>query len=271
MLGVPSTFRGVKLLDQLNEIGLTPIVEFGHDSRDPKIASELESFRDAESSYKLIGRQLSHGEIACYLGHQAIYRKFLESDSLYLLVLEDDTQILDEVAFEDEISRFVRQKAARRPKGKQFLPAACVPFLNRPLFLLLTKLLSGNIPYYSTCCYILNRKAVQKLVEPGIQRVCTPADWPIQAHRIDWQLASSDLVKFNLGESLISKERQSIWSEMSERNSGLTTRRLVFLISRLAGVQSILLLRRGLNFRDTYTWYTYWRLVYRIRYRLNGR
>lgn len=47
---------------------------------------------DRELTLKYLGRELSHGEVGCYLSHLKAISTFLLSDADYMLVLEDDVE-----------------------------------------------------------------------------------------------------------------------------------------------------------------------------------
>ncbi|APR69438.1 glycosyltransferase family 25 protein [Acinetobacter haemolyticus] len=58
-----------------------------------KALSEFENYDDA-AAQKILGRSLISSELGCYLSHYGCAKKFLETDADYLVVLEDDIQVL---------------------------------------------------------------------------------------------------------------------------------------------------------------------------------
>ncbi|QHH99262.1 glycosyltransferase family 25 protein [Acinetobacter dispersus] len=58
-----------------------------------KALSEFTNYDDAEAQ-KILGRSLINSELGCYLSHYGCAEKFLETDADYLVVLEDDIQVL---------------------------------------------------------------------------------------------------------------------------------------------------------------------------------
>ena len=59
---------------------------------------ELSSFEkyDDLAAQKILGRSLINSELGCYLSHYGCVKKFLETDADYLVILEDDIQVLPE-------------------------------------------------------------------------------------------------------------------------------------------------------------------------------
>ena len=58
-------------------------------------SEELDASYDRDKALALFNRELSKGEIGCALSHVSIYRKMVEEDIPYALILEDDAKILD--------------------------------------------------------------------------------------------------------------------------------------------------------------------------------
>lgn len=58
-----------------------------------KALSEFTNYDDAEAQ-KILARSLINSELGCYLSHYGCAEKFLETDADYLVVLEDDIQVL---------------------------------------------------------------------------------------------------------------------------------------------------------------------------------
>ena len=49
---------------------------------------------DDSAAQKILGRSLISSELGCYLSHYGCVKKFLETDADYLVVLEDDIQVM---------------------------------------------------------------------------------------------------------------------------------------------------------------------------------
>ncbi|MCH7314652.1 glycosyltransferase family 25 protein [Acinetobacter sp. ANC 3882] len=60
-----------------------------------KSLSEFKDYDDVEAQ-RILGRSLINSELGCYLSHYGCAEKFLETDADYLVVLEDDIQVLPE-------------------------------------------------------------------------------------------------------------------------------------------------------------------------------
>lgn len=58
---------------------------------------EIKKVYDAEANRKYHHRNLTPGEIGCYLSHRIIWQKIAEGDSEFALILEDDLQINDNI------------------------------------------------------------------------------------------------------------------------------------------------------------------------------
>lgn len=58
-----------------------------------KALSEFENYDD-DNAQKILGRSLISSELGCYLSHYGCAEKFLETDADYLVVLEDDIDVL---------------------------------------------------------------------------------------------------------------------------------------------------------------------------------
>ncbi len=60
---------------------------------------------DTRTSYKRYGRNLNPGEIGCTLSHFKCYHKLLRSDNPYVLILEDDVTVINELSEIDNIAQ----------------------------------------------------------------------------------------------------------------------------------------------------------------------
>lgn len=86
--------RRQPLIHQLTECGLDFSV---FDAVHGAVLSEreLEEAYDKEKAIRVFCRELSKGELGCALSHIALYRKMVEENIPYGLILEDDAKIID--------------------------------------------------------------------------------------------------------------------------------------------------------------------------------
>ena len=138
---------------------------------------ELREQFDVPSSVLLYGRALNRGEIGCTLSHFKCYRRLLESQSDYCLILEDDVTVLSDLV----------------------IIKSLVPLLNKkePLILLL----SGDF-WYSTkkelnehydianvvdavgsYAYMVNRAAAKLLLHENVRPFTVADNWSLYKHQ----------------------------------------------------------------------------------------
>lgn len=70
-----------------------PFIRFSAYDGRGKALSEFHNYDDA-AAQRILGRSLLNSELGCYLSHYGCVEKFLQTDADYLVVLEDDIQIL---------------------------------------------------------------------------------------------------------------------------------------------------------------------------------
>lgn len=92
---------------ELERLGFQGSFVKGFKKTDPAI---LENY-DARRNLLASKRSLTHGEIAVYCGHRAIWREFLKTESECALVLEDDFQIVDVDAFSNALNDCLAHRA----------------------------------------------------------------------------------------------------------------------------------------------------------------
>ncbi len=66
---------------------------------------ETERVFDIHTAYKRYGRNLNPGEIGCTLSHFKCYHKLLQSNNPYVLILEDDITVVNELSDIDNIAQ----------------------------------------------------------------------------------------------------------------------------------------------------------------------
>lgn len=77
---------------QLEQAGM-PFTRFAAVDGRGKPLAEFKNYNDAKANAEL-GRSMLNAEIGCYLSHKGCVEQFLKSDADYLLVLEDDIQLM---------------------------------------------------------------------------------------------------------------------------------------------------------------------------------
>ncbi|MDR7015666.1 glycosyltransferase family 25 protein [Acinetobacter sp. 3657] len=70
-----------------------PFIRFSAYDGRGKALSEFKQYDDAEAQ-RILGRSLINSELGCYLSHYGCVEQFLQTDADYLVVLEDDIQVL---------------------------------------------------------------------------------------------------------------------------------------------------------------------------------
>lgn len=129
--------------------------------------SRLQALQSVESS-SIVARELSRGEIACYLSHLKACETLLESESEWALVMEDDVFFIegarDWMSNPDWIPEGVDivQVASYKPEAEKcyVLPAA------RKVLAQGSELIQMMDPVsYGTQAYWINRKAAQALLD----------------------------------------------------------------------------------------------------------
>ncbi|MEQ9945037.1 glycosyltransferase family 25 protein [Pectobacterium aroidearum] len=159
-------------------------------------------------THPISANYLSKGEIGCVLSHQKIYKKIIDANIDYALILEDDVELSQEI--NPFLKDFLNSK--NKIKGDIFLlyPSG-LKFLNRKI------IISHNCFFYevynSSCAhgYIISRKAAKKLM-----RINTPiilvADawlWFYQISLLKVYALNKELVKaYDIDKALSSIENE---------------------------------------------------------------
>lgn len=144
-----------------------------------------------EISKLILGRELLRGEVGSSLAHQQIYRHHLSNSEEWVLVLEDDAELVTET-LHFEIAHIIDQMS----NGKNPLLSARIILLGHHVdstFVYPNRKLTKQtaIPTGSFG-YLINRAASHELLEQPISFV---ADWPIRSHRINFFACSPALVR----------------------------------------------------------------------------
>lgn len=123
---------------------------------------ELDLLFDRERFIRKYSRKPAAGEIGCTLSHRECYRRLLDSDNEYALILEDDVCFI----YPDDVE-FILKRAV----GILSADKSCIITLSRYhcYYPKVLHSLSGYSFYriwgaYGTCAYLINRCAAKKLL-----------------------------------------------------------------------------------------------------------
>ena len=144
---------------------------------------------------KILGREITTTEGACLFSHRNAYR---ECNSDWLVVIEDDMEIVNEKAFADLLGILQSESPIKQPVvlliyvGKK----ALVPFRR--------SILVGKMPFFralkiptSTCAYVINA-AARDVALRDLNFIGT-ADWPTWSNQVQFYLINDQIFR-HLGE-----------------------------------------------------------------------
>lgn len=179
---------------------------------------ELSSFDvnnqfDTSLAYKRYGRTLNSGEIGCTLSHFKCYETLLKSNLDYVLILEDDVTLLDNLNVIIEYEEFLNT--------------------NKPTILFL----SGDYWFYSlkkmnlkrsiahvydavgSYAYIINRAAAEKILKKNKRPGNVSDNWSLYRRQgVRLMAAFPYVVDANI-ENFESSIKQSYWGEIRKNMS----------------------------------------------------
>lgn len=230
----------------------------------------------------LNGRRISLGEYYCAKGHDLIYRRFLQSESEWALILEEDVTAAKNL---DEIRMLVKNFSA--PSiihlggiSQVLNNSPNETFWVRRIFTVASPhgndhviaQVKGNV--FGAYAYLINRTAAMIAVD-GNERLKQPqlADWPATwRSKVNFYLTKEMYFHVELQNSLIKEERDE-YSRSSNRFSSFSERIKIFGWMRIFFNLSLITpsIRRfsGVNFKsvlhDNLYLYFYARLLFRIR------
>lgn len=186
VIGVPSRFRGVELVKQLQDAKFeVQLVDDGINGDDWSHRELEEIYDDVAYQFFRYGRAMGAREVACTLAHREVWRRIAASNSEWSIVFEDDAQIIGDLAG-------VTSQLEGRPRWK---PAVVILFdkdnnFNRHLFASWSKRQrSFNrlvMPPGGAIAYLMNKAAAQiGYASTSVDRIDFRTDWP---HRWPWSI-----------------------------------------------------------------------------------
>lgn len=121
---------------------------------------------DIEQFIQLYQRTPRGGEIGCALSHRICYRKLLESDEEFALILEDDVNFLYPEDIETILKDILNEYKNNR---SYFITLAYHLFYYPKKYRKLGKYTFYRIyNAYGTCAYLINRKAAKRLLSVSV-------------------------------------------------------------------------------------------------------
>jgi len=185
ILSIGEQPRNLELIGELELLGFTRIHVSGFKFPGPDTASRPELV-DESRFRRFFMRNMVDGEIGCHLSHQHAYHFLLAEHDQWLVILEDDAEILpgfDEAvrmaeSLPTDIPYIVALHALQigSPEAGNKAP----PLLSEPLSMgddmAIHETLFGG---WGAVGYVINRKAAELLTTARKDgRMAAPADWP---------------------------------------------------------------------------------------------
>jgi glycosyl transferase family 25 len=179
MLGLTRDwFRGQGLLSRLEALGLSCTFVEGIDARVAP-AGALGSRVDQKAALLAYGARLSDGAVACALGHQMMYRRFVESHADWALILEDDAKLYHDPRLLMGVLRGVYDPTIvqlHTNRSPYVMEQRDVRAGGQAMALTLRRHFD---PAFGTHAYLINRAAAMIALQRSDRyRIVNPADWP---------------------------------------------------------------------------------------------
>lgn len=175
----PGGSRRQSAESELGKAGLHGEFVQGYMKGDPSASQEYSEIKNLFLSK----RGLTTGEIAVYAGHRRLWRRFLQSDYDYAMILEDDFRIIDMAAFQTAIIDCLSHPNAwGMVKYFDFKPKRIISQQKIGS----TELVRYKYAASGAVCYLLNRAATERLLSRA--RFFRPVD---EDFSWDWDLARS--------------------------------------------------------------------------------
>ena len=174
ILGVKEHFRGDELVRRLNSFGLSSTIIWGPQaSIDVDLISRNTNQKFANFAIK---RDILPEEVACSLGHLRMYSKFIQSNQMWGLFLEDDaicienpSMLLNRLPITDTPCHIFLHDGGgtnlniRSPRNNLLHEMGMIKRLD---------------PQYGAYGYLLNRRAAELILKSKAVSLLQTADWP---------------------------------------------------------------------------------------------
>jgi glycosyl transferase family 25 len=180
---------------------------------------------DSKRTIDSFGRDFSRGELASTLNHLLSYKKFLDSENDFAIIMEDDADfIVDDFMF--VIERLI--KIIDKSKPQVYLLTPVISYLNSN-----SKDFSEDykvvkvIQSWDSSGYVINRKAAKKMINANSRPWFIADDWVRYKRH-----AKVDL--FSVIPTII-KQNLNVFDSnlMASRNKAIKSRSLKYILSRL--------------------------------------
>ena len=261
ILGLLNEFRGKRLIDFFNAIGVEPQLVFGIDGR---INSDLIALKSASKKRirHLVGRDMANTEIANVLGHRLIYEEFLKTENEWALVLEDDSFPTENF----DLNKFdLKSLSIPSIVNLSGIDQLIKEFGELPCLLLGTHNISnsesefyvyrtlGNT--FGTWAYLINREAA-KIAIHNFKSVDSTADWPhAWRNKVSFSRPEKSLFTVSLEGSIIDQDRSIATNFRLPRSFILKKNRFIKqaeTLSAILGFFSGIAYLRGISFKQHY-------------------
>jgi GR25 family glycosyltransferase involved in LPS biosynthesis len=218
--------------------------------------SEILKLYNLEATYARLGYQINKSQIGCALSHKQVYKKALESDSDWVVILEEDVQLQSQ--FRQSLEILISSLNAERAiicqlftRGERFVRKKTIKKIADNRFIFEFASMPGQ-----TASYLINRKAL--LMGSTEEAISGPADWP------NW---TTSITFFGIFPYLVFESGQS-----TSINSPLVSRKQYWMqsLGKFSGLHFIKYRKYYLNLKS------YWKievrpLVIRILWRFKGK
>lgn len=217
IIGVPGRYRGRTLEENLITHGASYERVEGIDGQSMPI-SAFENATDSRVSRLLLGRELTKGEYGCANAHLLAYKKIIESDHTWAIVLEDDAEL--SIDFIQQLDQIEVKSNKARVVQLYGIDVYRSQIRDHPWFLNMIDRRSceGNLidigRYWEyperTHGYLINKTAAAIAVRTmEAKRILTPADWPHEWRKfITFSISLNQLVGLSQESSMIEIERR---------------------------------------------------------------
>ena len=180
---------------------------------------------DSKKTIDSFGRDFSRGELASTLNHLLSYKKFLDSENEFAIIMEDDADfIVDDFIF--IIEQLI--KIIDKSKPQVYLLTPVISYLN-----INSKDLSRNykvvkvIQSWDSSGYIINREAAEKMINANSKSWFIADDWVRYKRH-----ANVDI--FSVIPTII-KQNLNVFDSnlMNSRNKAIKNRTLKYVLSKI--------------------------------------